>query len=233
MGAVLFASALSGITCAAPKSPQSGQAPQPNQAPVIKSLDGPTNWEPQAEGDFTCIASDPDGDKLIYSWTADNGTIKGDGPAAKWTSPAWMGKYNISVTVSDGKGGQAKSAQEVRVLINADGSISADAPVVLKIALPAKETVTVAKRARIWTATPIECLIEGTDGKTLKYSWTSANGRFQAAKGMSLEGGTASKVNWIAPGAGGDYIVNVTVTDSSGNEAKGQVDFKVICCSAE
>ena len=144
-----------------------------------------------------------------------------------------MGKYNISVTVSDGQGNEAKATQEVRVLINADGSISSDAPVILKMALPAKETVTAAKRVRIWTASPIECIVDSPDAKNLKYTWTAASGRFQAARGLSLEGGTASKVNWITPGAGGDYIVNVTVTDSSGNEAKGQVNFKVICCTTE
>jgi len=229
----IFALALSSITCTAPKSPQADQAPQLNRPPIIKSLYGSTNWEPQTEGDFTCVASDPDSDNLTYSWTADNGTIKGNGASAKWTSPSSMGKYNIHVTVSDGKNGETKASQEVRVLINADGSISADAPVILKMTFPAKETVTVAKRVRIWTASPIECLVDGTDASTLKYTWTAASGRFQAAKGLSLEGGTAGKVNWIAPGAGGDYTVKVTLTDSSGHEAKGQVDFKVICCTSE
>jgi len=142
-----------------------------------------------------------------------------------------MGKYNISVTVIDGKNGETKATQEVRVLINAHGSTSPDAPVVLKMPFPSKETVSGSQRMRIWTAYPIECIVDSPDAKNLKYSWTAANGRFQAGKGLSLEGGTASKVIWIAPGAGGDYTVNVTVTDNNGNEAKGQVDFKVICCT--
>jgi hypothetical protein len=144
-----------------------------------------------------------------------------------------MGTYTISVTVNDGRGGETKAAQQARVLINADGSLSADAPVVLKMALPAKETVTAAKRVRIWTSTPIECIVDSPDAGKLKYTWSAASGRFQAGKGQSLEDGTASRVNWITPGAGGDYKVNVTVTDSNGNEAKGQVDYKVICCTTE
>ena len=233
IAAVLCAAAWSGMMCAAPQPPQPDQPQQPNRAPVIKSMYGASNWEPQTEGDFTCMASDPDGDNLTYSWTADNGTIKGNGSSAKWTSPSSMGKYKITVIVSDGKGGKASATQEARVLINADGTISADAPVILKMAVPSRETVTAAKRVRIWTATPIECIVEGADAGTLKYSWTSASGRFQAAKGMSLEGGTASKVSWIAPGAGGDYTAYVTVKDSSGSEAKGQIDFEVFCCSSE
>ena len=144
-----------------------------------------------------------------------------------------MGKYNITVTVTDGKGGEVKKVYPVRVLINADGSTSPDAPVVLKISFPSKETVTIAQRMRIWTAIPIECIVDSPDSKNLKYTWTAASGRFQAARGLSLEDGTASRVNWISPGAGGDYTVNVTVTDSSGNEAKGQINFKVICCTTE
>ena len=230
VGSSLIISLLLNLSCSAPPSPQE---PQPNRAPIIQSLYGAKEWVPQSDGPFFCKASDPDSDNLVYTWTADNGTIKGNGPDVTWTSPSAMGKYNISVTVSDGKGGETKATQEARVLINADGSISADAPVILKMTLPAKETIIAAKRMRIWTASPIECLVESADAKTLKYTWTAASGRFQAGKGLSLEGGTASRVNWIAPGAGGDYTVNVTVTDSSGNEARGQVNFKAICCTTE
>ncbi|MCX5996184.1 MAG: PKD domain-containing protein [Chloroflexi bacterium] len=220
-------------SCTAPAPPIPASAPAANRPPLIQSINGSSDWEPQAEGDFTCVATDPDGDNLTYAWSTDNGTIKGNGASAIWTSPPAMGKYHISVTVSDGKGGEASAVQEVRVVINADGSVSQDAPVVLKMSFPSKETVTVAGRMRIWTAIPIECIVDSPDAKNLKYTWSAASGRFQAARGLSLEGGTASRVNWISPGAGGDYTVNVTVTDSSGNEAKGQVNFKVICCTTE
>jgi hypothetical protein len=230
---IIFAPVMLSLSCAGPGSPLPPRAQQPNRPPLIQSMYGSANWEPLTDGDFTCVASDPDNDKLTYTWTADNGTIRGNGASAIWTSPSSTGKYNIRVTVSDGQGNEAKAAQEVRVLTNADGSISGDAPVVLKMPFPSKEIVSGSQRMRIWTAYTIECIVDSPDAKNLKYSWTAASGRFQAAKGLSLEGGTASKVIWIAPGAGGDYTVNVTVTDSSGNEAKGQVNFKVICCTTE
>lgn len=215
------------LLCIACTIPQATQTPQPNRPPVIQQFTGISDWSAATAGDITCSASDPDGDNLTYSWAADNGTIKGAGPIISWTSPATMGKYNITVTVSDGKGGEASRVQEVRVLINAD------APIVLKMSLPSKETVTGAKRVRAWLNSPIECIVEGTDAKDLKYSWTAANGTLRAGTGFSLESGTASKVNWLAPGAGGDYTVNVKVTDGSGNEANGQVNFKVVCCTTE
>ena len=114
---------------------------------------------------------------------------------------------------------------------DSQANLNPDAPVVLKMSLPSNETVSGEKRVRAWLNSSIECIVEGTDARDLKYSWTSGNGTLRAGTGLSLEGGTASKVNWMAPGAGGDYTVRVTVTDGSGNEAKGQVNFKVVCCT--
>jgi len=231
---VILIASCSAVSCAAP-SPATAPAttPQANGQPVIQQITGSSDWSPQTEGQFTCIASDPDGDNLTYSWTADNGTISGNGAMATWVSPVTMGKYNITVTVGDGKGGEATAVQVARVIINADGSVSSDAPVVLKLSFPASETVTSAKRVRSWLNSRIECIVEGADAGNLKYSWTSANGTLRAGKGLSLEGGTANVVDWMAPGAGGDYVVNVTVTDGKGNEAKGKVNFKVVCCTTE
>jgi hypothetical protein len=227
LATVILITLCSGLSCAAPAP---APAPQGNQQPVIQQITGSSDWSPQTEGQFTCIASDPDGDLLTYKWTADNGTISGNGATATWVSPAVMGKYNITVTVSDGKGGEATAVQEARVIVNADGSVSPDAPVVLKMSLPSREVVTGARRVRIWTASPVECLVEGADAKNLKFTWSAASGKLQAGKGMNLSDGTASKVNWIAPGVGGDFTVDVVVTDSSGNEARGTVNFKVFCC---
>lgn len=231
--ALLITAALLAASCTPPVATTPAQPASANRQPVIQSLFGATDWEPQAEGDFTCTASDPDGDKLSYAWSADNGTIKGSGASAVWTSPAYMGKYRISVVVSDGRGGEARATQEARVLINADGSMTPQDAAVLRLPFPSAETVNISQKTRIWTASPIQCIVEGQGLGELKYAWTAASGRFQAARGMNLEAGTASRVNWIAPGAGGDYTVNVTVTDGSGNQAKGQVNYKVICCTTE
>jgi hypothetical protein len=224
LAAVVLIMLCSGLSCAAP-APE--PAPQANRRPVIQQVTGSSDWFPQTEGKFTCTVSDPDGDRLSYNWAAYNGTISGNGADAVWTSPAATGKYNITVTVSDGKGGEASKVQEARVNVNPD------APVVLKMSLPSRETVTGAKRVRSWLNSRIECIVEGADAMNLKYSWTSTDGTLRAGTGFSLEGGTARVVDWMAPAAGGDYAVKVTVTDGSGNEAKGQVDFKVVCCTTE
>ncbi|MFA5078156.1 MAG: PKD domain-containing protein [Dehalococcoidia bacterium] len=224
VAAALFAAA----SCSAPAPTQ-----QTNRPPVIQQISGLTDWSPQSEGQLTCVASDEDGDLLEYKWVAENGTITGQGPTVTWMTPAARGKYKITVTVSDGKGGQATAVHEANVIINADGSASADAPVVLKMSLPSGEVITGAKRMRIWTATPIECIVDSADTKNLKFKWSANSGKLQAASGMSLNDGTASKVNWIAPGVGGEFKVNVIVTDASGNEAKGTVNFDVFCCSTE
>jgi len=229
--AVILISVSGGVSCAAPTpAPATEPEPQGNRQPLIQQINGSSDWSPLTEGQFTCIAIDPDGDEMTYTWTADNGTISGDGATVTWISPATMGKYTVTVEVSDGKGGEAIAVQEARVVINADGSVSPDAPVVLKMPVPSMEVVTGAKRMRIWTASPIECLIEGADAKNLKFTWSAASGKLQAAKGMNLSDGTASRVNWIAPGVGGDFTVDVVVTDGSGNEAKGTVNFEVFCC---
>jgi len=214
-----------GVSCTAPPVPQ-----QANHQPVIQQVTGPSDWSPLTGGQFTCIAADEDGDSLLYKWIADNGTLSGSGATVTWVSPADMGNYNITVIVSDGRGGEATVTKEARVIIKTDGSANADAPIVLRMSLPSKDVVTGAKRVRIWTASPIECLIEGQYVKNLKFIWSASSGKLQAGKGMNLSNGDASRVNWIAPGVGGDFTVHVVVTDDSGNQANGTVKFEVFCC---
>jgi len=54
-----------------------------------------------------CIASDPDNDKLSYEWSADGGSISGEGSVVTWTAPFQGGKVIVAVTVSDGNSGVA------------------------------------------------------------------------------------------------------------------------------
>ena len=57
--------------------------------------------------DIECIASDPDNDKLSYEWSADGGSISGEGSVVTWTAPLQGGKVIVAVTVSDGSSGVA------------------------------------------------------------------------------------------------------------------------------
>ncbi|RPJ60853.1 MAG: hypothetical protein EHM12_05825 [Dehalococcoidia bacterium] len=219
---VLSAAALfTNISCTAP------QQPKENQPPKIEQVGGSTSWSPLSEGQFTVTATDPDGDNLTYSWLADNGTLTANGNSAIWKSPAEMGQYNITMIVNDGHGHEVRGVKEVKVIVNADGSQTPDPAIVLKMSLPSAETATGAKRVRIWTSSPVECVVDGANQQGLKYSWTASNGRTQ---GKGLDEGTASKVTWIAPGVAGDYTLDVVVSDSQGNQCKGTVNFEVFCC---
>ena len=55
-----------------------------------------------------CVASDPDGDELVYKWSASKGSILDvDGATIAWSAPEPEGSYSIMVKVSDGNGGEA------------------------------------------------------------------------------------------------------------------------------
>lgn len=64
---------------------------------------------------LTCIATDPDGDVVRYSWEPSEGSITGVGSKVTWVAPNKGGNYNIIVIVSDGKGGETKGSIMVTV----------------------------------------------------------------------------------------------------------------------
>ncbi|MDI6872218.1 MAG: PKD domain-containing protein [Bacillota bacterium] len=56
---------------------------------------------------LSVTASDPDGDALSYAWTKTGGTLSAtSGTAVNWTAPS-SGSANVTVTITDGKGGTA------------------------------------------------------------------------------------------------------------------------------
>jgi len=82
-----------------------------NTPPEITSLTpSATNVARGGSCTISCAASDPDGDTLTYTWSADGGTISGEGSTVTWEAPTAEGSYTISVTVSDGKGGTASDS---------------------------------------------------------------------------------------------------------------------------
>lgn len=93
-----------------------------NSSPVITSL--------VAEADSVFVgatifiiasATDADGDPLTYQWSASGGTISGDADtdpeAITWTAPQTGGNYEVTVVVSDGKGGESSKTVTINVTV--------------------------------------------------------------------------------------------------------------------
>lgn len=88
-----------------------------NQDPVISNLVAdPAIVLPGKTSTITCIASDPDGDVLSFSWAASDGAIVGTGNQVIWKAPTRGGDHLVRVTVSDGKGGSAGANVIVKVI---------------------------------------------------------------------------------------------------------------------
>lgn len=213
--------AIFSVACAKPTS--APPPPPDNRPPVIASVTFPGDVMAATENYIVCTVTDLDGDALTYQWSADGGTLKGEGPAITWVAPDAVGKYTVKVVVADGRGGEATQSVTLTVLSNDDGFTNPLA--LLKLSMPSAQPVVEQRRVRIWTATTITCTVENTTD--VNYKWSTTGGKLQ---GKGIKEGTASSVVWIAPGVSGDYTVSVTATDSKGNEAKGQVAFSVPCC---
>jgi hypothetical protein len=92
-----------------------------NRPPAIVSLTAdPKNVMPGGNTLINCVANDPDGDIIRYSWNASDGSVTGSGSKVTWVAPSKSGDFAITCVVSDGNGGEAK--QSVTVSVSPSGS---------------------------------------------------------------------------------------------------------------
>jgi Concanavalin A-like lectin/glucanases superfamily/Secretion system C-terminal sorting domain/PKD domain len=88
-----------------------------NQAPSIASIQKsiayiPTNGTVQ----LTCLATDPNGDPLTYSWTANGGTFNTTNTrATTWIAPNTEGVYQINVSAMDNGNLSAQASTTILV----------------------------------------------------------------------------------------------------------------------
>jgi PKD repeat protein len=109
-----------------------------NHPPTINSLTAdPPSVQYDTNSTLTCIATDQDGDPLQYKWEAKEGKISGVGNKVTWTSPAKNGNFSIFITVSDGKGAEARQeiiipvaaptgSQTLNLVKSESGTVSSD-----------------------------------------------------------------------------------------------------------
>jgi hypothetical protein len=87
-----------------------------NHPPVIDSLTAePQTVKKAMTSTIQCTASDLDDDKLSYAWSASGGNISGEGSGVTWVAPNAFGTYTITVTVTDGRGGEATETIDIEV----------------------------------------------------------------------------------------------------------------------
>jgi hypothetical protein len=87
-----------------------------NQAPVISSLAAnPSGVLYGGTTTITCVATDPDGDSIDYGWSASEGDISGVGNVVTWVAPEKGGDFDVTVIVSDGKGGETTGNLRISV----------------------------------------------------------------------------------------------------------------------
>ncbi|MCX5792286.1 MAG: SBBP repeat-containing protein [Elusimicrobia bacterium] len=133
---------------------------------------------------ISCAASDPDGDTLIYSWTAVEGsTITGSGASVSWTAPAATGTYPVNCGVTDGKPG-ALAQKLVQVTV-------ATGPMIISLTATPE---TVARNGEV----SVVCVATAPDSGELIYNWRASSGSLAAY---------VSSASWTAPNATGTYSV--------------------------
>lgn len=201
--------------CTPSPEPPPTPSPPPNQSPVIDSLTAEKEVTTSSESQIVCKADDPDGDMLTYQWSADGGTIKGEGSSVAWVAPDTAGNYTIELTVADGKGGTVSQSITIAAIskpnqppvisgLTIDGSLAGEE-----------------NRVRQWTTKTIHCDAQDPDGNQLTYLWRATGGKVT---------GIGDTVGWTSPGVNGDYTVTVVVYDNRDGSAEASVVFKVICC---
>jgi opacity protein-like surface antigen len=90
--------------------------PKPNRPPTITCSADRSLVFAGERIHITCIASDPDGDPLTYTWHADAGKITGNGPSGDFdTTGLSPATYPITTRVDDGRGGTAEASTPIGV----------------------------------------------------------------------------------------------------------------------
>lgn len=192
--------------------PLPGPPPPPpgNQPPVISSVTpAVTQTVPGGTIRIQCLASDPEGETPSFQWSATGGGFDTpSGPIVSWLAPSIYGTYNITVTVSDTKGGISQRTIVLSVLANQNPVISslvADPNIVMPGPGPGSTSI-------------ITCIASDPDGDVVSFSWTATEGTIT---------GVGNKITWQAPSKEGDFYVKVLVGDGKGGSTISQVLIRV------
>ena len=183
--------------------------PPPNHPPTVTLSADPTKVF-AGSGDGIALkaqCTDPDNDPLTYKYTATGGTVEGTGADARWNSTGVQpGKYTITATCDDGRGGTTNATTDVTVEEKPNTP-----PTITCAANPA--TITAGQSATI-TSTASDA-----DNDKLTYSYKASGGK------VSGTGATAQfDSTGVAPGS---YTITCHVSDGRGGETDATTQVTV------
>ena len=88
----------------------------PNQPPSIECLTTTMDVASGGSIELRARATDPDKDRLNYSWSGTGGAVTGSGETATFNAAGVKaGSYSVTVAVNDGRGGNASCSMTVNV----------------------------------------------------------------------------------------------------------------------
>ncbi|MDG6224306.1 MAG: S8 family serine peptidase [Candidatus Thermoplasmatota archaeon] len=192
-----------------------------NTPPLISSFRGnPTMVPPNGTSMLTTVARDPDGDELTYSYSAELGTIEGEGMVVTYIAPDEIGDDRVTVVVKDGRGGEASRT----LTISIRDDISNIAPIIGLIEIyPStlsanSQGLELVVRAKVEDPDGVQDIYE----VTLNLSQLGIDGKIYMADDgndpdmYALDGIYSAKASGIGPLQPGNYTVVVSVTDRKG-----------------
>jgi outer membrane protein OmpA-like peptidoglycan-associated protein len=187
----------------APPPPPMNRAPSvacsASPATIIAGSTEPVN--------ITATATDPDGDALVYSWSATASTVEGTGSQVRWLpGNLGPGNYRVNMTVSDNKGGTASCSVDVRI------EPRPNRPPTVTLT-PDRQTVLVGERVGF------RANCTDPDGDPVTYTW-SANGGQIVGSGAAVQLDTTG----VMPGP---YTVTVRCEDGRGGAADASATVQV------
>jgi hypothetical protein len=163
-----------------------------NYAPTIQLIAAATDVLAASGVTVLAAAADRNGDSLVYSWTANKGTITGVGSSAAWSSPAEVTAAVVSCEVNDGYGGTAMASISYNVYNHFP-----------LLTLTATSASALPGESLVLTAS----VYEG-DGDPVTYAWSATKGTLSATD--------QSSVTWQAPNEVTAATVTCTVADGRG-----------------
>jgi len=203
-----------------------------NHYPAIDGMGADCDWiRPGEDCEVHCVATYIDGDTLKYTWSADAGTVNGEGPDVTWTAPDIEGDFAVRVLVADGYGGERTASTTIKTAVNQPLVVTdmvvtpLDEPEYLKF-----------YNERFKILKGRSCLIRCVVNDPLRivsYEWS--DGGLVCVFPVGSESFTfesaPNEIRWTAPREEADFEISVVARDADGHFAQKTIAINVETCT--